>query len=515
MHCIAFRWRAAAFVMLAFATGILAQSGAPGITFGTGSLTLSAVAGSGATAGQAVTLNCGAGASRFTTAINGAWLSVSPSAGTTPAIIRVSANTAGLGAGSYAGSVAATSPACGAASLTIALVVIPGPPNITASLAAAPQSLAFSFQSGAPNPAAQSLLLTGAAGQQVTLTASNTPWLSMSVSILTPPATVTVSVNPAGLAPGTYSGSILLASSGGSLSVPVALTVTATGAPGPSMPPPVTLPVTPPPVTPPLVMPPPTVTPPPVVTPPPIVTPPPTAPAPRLTSIVNAASLLSSPLAPGEIVSIFGSGLGPDDAQQMRITPANLVDSSLSGTRVVIDGKAAPVLYTRAGQVNTIVPYSAAGRSTVQVQLEYQGAHAAAATFSVAGAAPAIFTIDGSGRGQAALLDEDTSVNSDLNPAARGSIVTLFGAGAGVMDPAIEDGAITGNALSRPLLAVSVLVDGQDATVLYGGSAPGEVAGVLQVNFRIPAQVRTGSAVGVLLKVGRFTSQAGVTIAIR
>jgi uncharacterized protein (TIGR03437 family) len=240
-----------------------------------------------------------------------------------------------------------------------------------------------------------------------------------------------------------------------------------------------------------------------------------TAPLPRLTSLVNAASLLSSPLAPGEIISIFGAGLGPDDAQQLRITPANLVDSSLGGTRVVINAKAAPVLYTRAGQVNTIVPYSAAGRATVQVQLEYQGAQAAVATFSVADAAPAIFTIDGSGRGQAALLDEDTSVNSDLNPADRGSIVTLFGSGAGVMDPASDDGAITGNALSRPVLPVSVLVDGQNAAVLYAGSAPGEVAGVLQVNFRIPPQARTGASVGLLLKVGRFTSQAGVTLAIR
>jgi uncharacterized protein (TIGR03437 family) len=71
-----------------------------------------------------------------------------------------------------------------------------------------------------------------------------------------------------------------------------------------------------------------------------------------------------------------------------------------------------------------------------------------------------------------------------------------------------------GSTLAHPVLAVSVLVDGQNAEVLYAGSAPGLVAGVLQVNFRVPGLLRTG-AVGLLVKVGRFTSQAGVTMAIR
>jgi len=230
---------------------------------------------------------------------------------------------------------------------------------------------------------------------------------------------------------------------------------------------------------------------------------------------VNAASLLASPLAPGEIISIFGSALGPLDQELLRLTPSNLIESSLSGTRVIINGKAAPILFTQAAQINTIVPYSAAGRSTIDLQVEYQGVLSANATFSVADAAPAIFTIDGSGRGQAALLNQDTSVNSNLNPADRGLIAVLYASGAGVMAPSSQDGAITGTTLARPVLPVSVVVDGQDTVILYAGAAPGLVAGVLQVNFRLPPQVRTGSAVGVLLKVGRFTSQAGVTMAIR
>jgi uncharacterized protein (TIGR03437 family) len=293
-------------------------------------------------------------------------------------------------------------------------------------------------------------------------------WLTVSPSSATSPATVIVSVNPLGLAPGTYSGVIaitLVGGAAGAQTVPVTLEVTAL--------------------------------------------------VPFIGSLVNAASLLSSPLAPGEIVSIFGRGLGPVDGATLRLTASSAVDNLLAGTRVMINGQAAPLLFSQAGQVNTIIPYSAAGRSSIEVQLEYQGVRSSPATFAVAEAAPAIFTNDSSGRGQGAILNQDTSINSAFNPADSGSIAVLFATGAGQMLPVSGDGAITGATLARPLLAVAVNVDGQDAVVLYAGSAPGLVAGVLQVNFRLPPQVRTGAAVPLLLKVGRFTSQSGVTLAIR
>ena len=91
----------------------------------------------------------------------------------------------------------------------------------------------------------------------------------------------------------------------------------------------------------------------------------------------------------------------------------------------------------------------------------------------------------------------------------------LYATGAGQMLPASGDGAITGATLGRPVAAVAVNVDGQDAAILYAGAAPGLVAGVLQVNFRLPPQVKPGAAVPLVLKIGRFTSQSGVTMAIR
>ena len=83
------------------------------------------------------------------------------------------------------------------------------------------------------------------------------------------------------------------------------------------------------------------------------------------------------------------------------------------------------------------------------------------------------------------------------------------------MSPASSDGAIMGSTLARPLAAVSVAVDGLDAQVLYAGSSPGSVSGLLQVNFRLPAGARTGATIQVILKVGRFTSPSGVTFVIR
>jgi uncharacterized protein (TIGR03437 family) len=283
-------------------------------------------------------------------------------------------------------------------------------------------------------------------------------------------------VNPTGLLAGIYSGVITVASSTGAAGSSQSIAVTLTVSPAPA---PITNPV------------------------------------PVITSLVNGASMLVTPLAPGEIISLFGRGLGPRDAATFRLTPAGLVDNSLVGARVIIDGVPAPVLSAQDGQVSAIVPYSVAGKPSVQVQLEYQSVRSAPASFLVAAAAPAIFTLHGSGRGQGAILDQDTSVNFDLNPADRGSIVVLYASGAGQMVPASDDGAITGEVLAQPVAPVSVLVDGQDTEITYAGAAPDLVAGVLQVNFRLPQQMRTGTAIGIVLKVGRFTSQPGVTLAVR
>ena len=133
----------------------------------------------------------------------------------------------------------------------------------------------------------------------------------------------------------------------------------------------------------------------------------------------------------------------------------------------------------------------------------------------VAAAAPGLFTIDASGKGQAAALNQDGSVNGKATPIRAGDVIVLFGTGEGQTLPAGTDGALTGNDAPRPVLPVKVTIGGKEGAILYAGGAPGLVAGLVQINVRVPADVPPGDAVPVVLQVGAVTGISGVTLAIR
>jgi uncharacterized protein (TIGR03437 family) len=88
--------------------------------------------------------------------------------------------------------------------------------------------------------------------------------------------------------------------------------------------------------------------------------------------------------------------------------------------------------------------------------------------------------------GPAAALNQDGSINSSANPAPAGSIIVLYATGAGVMNPPLQNGTVVADTTPKPVLPVSVLFAGVSAEILYAGPAPGLVAGVLQINARIP-----------------------------
>jgi uncharacterized protein (TIGR03437 family) len=231
--------------------------------------------------------------------------------------------------------------------------------------------------------------------------------------------------------------------------------------------------------------------------------------------VVNAASFQGGPLAPGLLVTIFGVGLGPEPLAGLRLTPSGLVDSFVGGVRVLIDGLASPMVYAQARQVSAIVPFGVAGKSRADLYVEYEGYRTNIVSLPVTTAAPGLFTLNATGRGPGAVLHPDYSVNSATNPAPRGSVIILYGTGAGQTNPAGSDGKLAGEPLPRPVLPVTVRIGGLAAEVLYAGSAPGLVEGVLQVNARVPAGVTPGSAVPVQISVGSFSSQEGVTVAVR
>lgn len=233
----------------------------------------------------------------------------------------------------------------------------------------------------------------------------------------------------------------------------------------------------------------------------------------RVSAIVNGASFRQGPVAPGQIVSVFGSGMGPAVGVGARLNHAGLVDNSLSGTRVLFDGVAAPLFFARADQVNAVVPYAAYGKTSVTVLAEYNGTQTRAITMPVAPAAPGLFTI-GSGSGQAALLNEDGSVNSAANPARKGTVVVLYATGEGQTSPTGVDGKLALPPYPVPVLPVTVTIGDVDAEIVYKGAAPG-FTGLFQVNARVPQNAASSNTAPVVLTVGGISSQPGVTLAVR
>jgi uncharacterized protein (TIGR03437 family) len=230
--------------------------------------------------------------------------------------------------------------------------------------------------------------------------------------------------------------------------------------------------------------------------------------------VVNAASSVSGPIAPGEMVSIYGTNIGPPTSATATLNSQGLVSNQLANTQVVVNGAPAPLIYVSATQVNAIIPYAVAGQGSASMQIVYQGQPTNSITLPVAATAPGLFTFGG-GQGQAAALNQDYSVNGASNPAAQGSVIQLFGTGEGQTNPPGVDGQLANGAtIPKPLANVSVTIGGQPAPVTYAGTAPGEVAGFLQVNAQIPTGLSSGS-VPVVLTIGGVSSRSGVTIAVK
>ena len=230
-----------------------------------------------------------------------------------------------------------------------------------------------------------------------------------------------------------------------------------------------------------------------------------------VSSIVNAASFETGPIVPGEMVTIFGSNLGPEDGLGFVFTNKEFVSSELAGTQLFFDGIPAPLLFVNTRQLTALVPYAISGRATTQMTVKNKGLSSSPITIPVSASAPAVFTAAATGRGPGAILNQDGSLNSESNPAARGSFVMFYATGAGETDPPGIDGLLADSLLPQPLLPVSVTIGGQAAEISYVGAAPGVVSGIVQVNVRIPDGVGSG-AVPVQLRVGDQVSQAGVTV---
>lgn len=334
------------------------------------------------------------------------------------------------------------------------------------SLFLTPPSLSFTAVAGGVAPPLQTAtvgLSSGTIGFSASVTQG--AWLSVQPAASTTPATLTVAVNPAGLSPGPYSGKITIAAPG-TANTPQYLGVTLTVA----------------------------------------------NPTPAISSIMSAASLEAGAVAPGSIVTIKGTALGPNTGVSMQPDAKGNYGTMLAGSQVLFNGVAAPILYTQSGQINAIIPFEITGASNIAAQVIYNNLTSASSTVSMQQAAPALFTASSSGTGQGAILNQDSTVNSSANPAHPGTIVALFGTGGGLFQSSLGDGTTAG--VTNLMLPVTAQVAGANAQVVYAGSAPGLVAGCFQINVTLPPGTVAGN-VPVVVFVNSVPSQAAVTVAVR
>ncbi len=219
--------------------------------------------------------------------------------------------------------------------------------------------------------------------------------------------------------------------------------------------------------------------------------------------VANGGTLLAGPVAPGEIVSIFGFNLGPATPVGLQLDTAGKVTTEAGGTTVLFDGIPAPIIYASANQVNVVVPYAVAAVASTRIQVNFQGVATNTITVQVTASSPGLF----------AITNQNGSVNSASNPAAQKSVIVLYGTGEGQTTPSGVDGQVNNADFPKPILEVTASVDGQPATVLYAGASPGFVTGVLQLNIQLPPGV-TGN-VPLQIKIGEATTPVGPRVVIR
>ena len=229
---------------------------------------------------------------------------------------------------------------------------------------------------------------------------------------------------------------------------------------------------------------------------------------------MNGATAKGGPVAPGELIVVYGSNVGPGQLATLALETPDKVATVLESTRVLFDGIPSPLVFVTSGAVSAIVPYGISGKQRTSVQVERYGVKSNAVTMQVGMASPGVFTANASGSGQGSVVNQDGTINGAGNPADRGSVIAIYATGEGQTDPGGVDGRVSIGVLPKPQQPVRVMVDDRVADVIYAGAAPGSVSGVMQINVRIPDSARSGS-VSLQVSIGAISSPAGVTIAVR
>jgi len=334
--------------------------------------------------------------------------------------------------------------------------VVQAPP----SLAVSPQALAFQATSGGAAPAAQTVSIANGGGGTLSWTASGGAfWVSLSSTSGGAPGTLSVAVNPANLAAGSYTATVTIAATDPTIS-PVSVTVTfvvaGTQTPG------------------------------------------------TITGVANAAGYQNN-FASATWVAIFGTNLSQLTYTWQSSDFVNgALPTSLEGISVTIDGVPAYVYYISPTQINVLAPDDAT-LGSVQVQVTTAGQASNVVTAQKNQFSPAFFTLDGT---HVAALHADYSVVTQTAPAMPGETILLYGTGFGPTTPALATGQ-TVSAAAPLANSATVSIGGVAVTAGFAGLAG---SGLYQFNVTVPSL--PGGDATLLANVGGVASQSGVALTV-
>ena len=227
--------------------------------------------------------------------------------------------------------------------------------------------------------------------------------------------------------------------------------------------------------------------------------------------VVNTASFApaGSPIAPGELVALYGTGLAP--SQQVATTTT--FPTTLGGVSVTMNNLPAPLYFVSGTQLAALVPFNLQGqRATIVV--DNNGARSNPVDVPIALTAPGVFSLDRNGIGPGAILHPDFRFVTTASPARRGETILVYLTGLGPVSPAIADGAPGRGAepFNRTTQTPRVHIGSKVGTVTYAGLAPG-LPGLYQVNVTIPNDAPTGSAIPLAIETAEhFHDQVDVAI---
>ena len=238
-----------------------------------------------------------------------------------------------------------------------------------------------------------------------------------------------------------------------------------------------------------------------------------TGPVTRTGTIVNAASYVASAgiVAPGEMISIFGQGVGP--AVGISAGPGAL-PTTLGGTTVNFNGVAAPISYVSQYRVDVQVPPTLVPGAATTAQLTSNKLNTAQLSLTVQNSVPGLYTAGIIGTGPGSIINQSGVTNTKLTPAAKGSVIAVYAAGLGTVNPPIAAGAVPPlSPLSPTTGGVGAFIGGVPSTVQFAGAAPG-FPGLYQINILVPATAPSGTQ-SLLVYANSQPTQNGVTVEIQ